>query len=223
MSASYEDFYGEPGPFDEEMERIKEHLRSTVKQEITEELERLRAENGEMKGKLKNLDQLEREAISKRGEYERKLARAEQEGHNNAQLMGLSTLITLLTEPRYRVSMTSTMGPKCGKCDEDRKLHYTTPRGRDAEEWCECHERTYSWEVEEQLVHEVSRRGGKLMAWYHSEMRYFDGDTLSSPTVLKSPEGLTLEEMARNPREYGFRTEEAAAVLAAAMNKEEEA
>ena len=32
--------------------------------------------------------------------------------------------------------------PKCDKCDENRKLHYTTPRGRAMTEDCECSQST---------------------------------------------------------------------------------
>jgi hypothetical protein len=36
--------------------------------------------------------------------------------------------------------------------------------------------------------------------------------------VLKAAEGIALEEMVENPRDYGFTTEAAAAVLADALN-----
>jgi hypothetical protein len=222
VSAGYEDYYETTSPFDEEVETFKEHLRSAVKEEISAELTRLRTENGELKARLANLDTLEREAAEARMEYVRRLHNAEFTARHTVQKEALGKLLDLLDEPRYRIEMNWTMGPKCGKCDEGRHLHYTTPRGKAMTETCECAARTANYYVEEQLVHEVARRNGKVIAWYHSGMHYFE-DGFNSPTVLKSADGVALEEMVKNPRDYGFATKEAAQVLADALNKEGEA
>ena len=218
---AYEDYYETTSPFDEEVETFKDHLRKAVKEETQKELEALRTENREMAGKLKNLVELERAAFNERIGYENKLRNVEATARRTVQKEGLVKLLELLREPRYRVERTWDLGPKCGKCDDDRKLAYTTPRGHEAFESCECATRSARWEVEELLVHEVAKRDGKLLAWYHSTSRYFDEESISSPTVLKSPVGVTLDEMAKNPRDYGFPTEEAAAVLATVLNKED--
>lgn len=220
MSAGYEDYYETTSPFDEEIETFKEHLRSAVKEEISAELTGLRTENGELKTKLANLTGLERAAKDTVRRYEQKLHNVEVTARHTVQKEGLGKLLELLDEPRYRVEMNWTMGPKCGNCDQDRSLHYTTPRGKAMTETCECATRTGHYSVEEQLVHEVARRNGKIIAWYHPAMRYFE-DGFNSPTVLKSAEGVALEEMVKNPRDYGFTTKEAAQALADVLNEEE--
>lgn len=217
--SSYDEYYENLSPFDEEVESLKNHLREGVAKEIKERLELLETQNKELTRKLKNLGTLEREAADTKREYERKLTMAEQTAMRTVQKEGLRKLLELLKEPRYRVNRNWEMGPKCGKCDEERKLRYTTPLGREMFEACECSTRSALWEVEETLVHEVSRRDGKIIAWYHGTSRYFDDDSMGSPTVLHSCEGHTLEEMAKNPRDYGFPTAESAAVLATVLNK----
>jgi hypothetical protein len=216
--SDYGGYYENTSPFDEEMERIKDHLRKAVKEETQQELEKLRTENREMAGKLADLDRLERAAQSKQLEYERKLTMAEQTARRTVEKEGLRKLLELLREPRYQVNVVHDPRPKCGKCDEDRKLHYTTPRGRETYESCECATTTTRWVAEETLVHSVARRSGKIIAWYHPVSRYSEEDYIGSPTVLKSADGVALEELIKNPRDYGFTTEAAAAVLADALN-----
>lgn len=213
------DYYEDLSPFDEDVEAFKDHLRKAVKEEIKAELEKLRTENRDMAGKLTALTTLEREAADTKREYERKLNNAEREARRTVEKEGLRKLLELLREPRYRVVTTWDLDPKCGKCDENRKLRYTTPRGNEAFETCECATTTTRWITEEMLVHEVAKRSGKILAWYHPASRYFDDDSIASPNVLKSPDGVTLEEMAKNPRDYGFATEADAQILAGALNE----
>lgn len=214
----YEDYYENTSPFDEEVEAFKDHLRAAVKEETQKKLEALLAANRDMTERLANLTTLERAAQAAKREYERKLTMAEQTARRAVQQEGLRKLLELLDEPRYRVALTYDNQPKCDRCDNNRQLRYTTPLGREAFEACECNARTSRWAVEELLVHEVSRRNGQIIAWYHTGSRYFDDDAIGSPTVITSADGVALEEMVKNPRDYGFTTEAAAAVLADALN-----
>ena len=214
----YDHYYGNTTPFDEEVEAFKDHLRKAVKEETQKELDTLRTENKDMAGKLANLEALERAAVEVRRGYEFKLRNVEATARQTVQKEGLHKLLELLREPRYRVTVVFDEQPKCGRCDEGRRLRYTTPRGREAYDMCECSATTRRWTVEEMLVHEVAKRNGKLLAWYHPGSRYFDDDTISSPNVLKSADGVALEEMVKNPRDYGFGTEDAAQLLADALN-----
>lgn len=220
--SGYDDYYGNTSPFDEEVESFKDSLRAAVKEETQKKLEALLAANRDMTERLANLATLERAAQVKQLEYERKLHNAEQTAQRTVQKEGLRKLLELLREPRYQVNRSWDLGPKCGNCDGDRKLAYTTPRGNEAFEACECATRSSLWQVEELLVHEVARRNREILAWYHPVNRYFaDDDSVASPTVLKSAEGVALEDLMKNPRDYGFTTEAAAADLATALNKED--
>jgi len=215
----YDHYYGDTTPFDEEVESLKDHLRKAVKEETQKELEALRTENREMAGKLKNLDTLERAAQATKRTYEQKIHNAEVTARQTVQKEGLRKLLELLREPRYVVTRVWDPQPKCGKCNADRKLAYTTPRGNEAFEMCECNAKTQRWTVEETLVHEVARRNREVIAWYKPVSAYFDEDNVGSPTVLTSAEGVALDELVKAPRDYGFTTETAAAILAGALNR----
>lgn len=53
----------------------------------------------------------------------------------------------------YSITWKGSYKKKCDKCDSDRKLHYKTPRGKDAVELCECGEyKKLYYPVENELV-----------------------------------------------------------------------
>lgn len=219
----FDDYFEEPGAFDQEVESFKQSLRDSVKQEITEKIEKLTAENKAKDEKLANLTALELAAEQKRIEYERKMGSAEREALDMVRKDGLRKLLDVLAEPRYRIDMERKSQPKCNKCNGDRKLEYTTPRGRVAYEACECAATTLVWVVQEQLVHEITKRNGELVVWYTSTARHYNRDNLdsiSSGTVLRSPVGASDKDLMGSPREYGFADKDDAQCVADALNKE---
>jgi hypothetical protein len=212
------DYYFEDlSPFDEAVESFKEELRGAVKHEVQTEMETLRTQNREMAEKLKNLGQLEQAAERARIHYEVQLSQAESTARRTVEKEGIRKLLSVLREPRYRIVIERDWQPKCDRCDEDRRLHYTTPRGKASYEQCECSVTTPRYAVEEALVHEVAKRNGELLAWYHEASRYFSDDSFGSPTVLNAP--AKIEEMMKDPRSYGFPSMESAQALADAMNE----
>lgn len=217
------DYFHEPSEFEQEVDSFKEALRKAVKQEITDELNGLRATVKEQGEKLTNLTALESAAEQKRIEYEQKLERTERFAVDKVRKEGIRKLLDVLAEPRYRIDTERRPQPKCSKCNEDRKLKYTTPRGRIAYEPCECAATTLVWVVQEQLVHEVTKRFGELIVWYDSTARYYNRDnpdSIGGGTVLKSPAGVSIKELMDEPREYGFASKEDALIVASSLNKE---
>lgn len=217
------DYFREPTEFEQEVDSFKEALRKSVKQEITDEIESLRATVKEQAEKLKNLNALEAEARAEKNAYEWKLTRAEREAEDKVRKEGIRKLMDVLAEPRYRIGTKRVPQPKCQKCDENRRLEYTTPRDRVAYEPCECSVTTLVWTVEEQYVHEISKRNGELLVWYDSTARHYNldnPDSISGGTVLKSPVGASDKELMDSPREYGFTDKEDAQCVVDALNKE---
>lgn len=215
--------YFEPSEFDQQVDEFKEMLRTSVREEITEEIAKLRATVKDQAGKLANLTQLEQAAKKARQEYEHKAARAELDAHAKVQKEGIRKLLEVLAGPRYRVSLTYKEQPKCDKCDADRRIAYTTPLGRKQWERCECSESEVFYRAEEQYVHSISKRRGELTVWYENTKRHSDRDdtdSIGSPTVLRTPEGVPFEELAKNPREYGYANKEDALKVASYLNKE---
>jgi transposase-like protein len=214
------DYYFENlSPFDEAVESFKEDLRGAVKEEVQTELEALRTANREMSAKLADLSKLEQAAERARIQYEVKLGQAEHAARQQVQKEGLRALLATLDETHYRVTTAWDQQPKCEKCDDQRQLNYTTPRGRVAQEACECATRTKRYEVEELFVHEVARRHGKMLVWWESTRRHTDDDYISSPTVLESPDNVPLDDLTKRFNSYGFSSKDAAQDLADALNK----
>lgn len=222
----YEYYEPEPTEADEAFDSLKESVFAAVKQEIKTELERLGKENRELKDKVKNIDQLEAEAQRTLDQAERIKSSAKHDAKREVQQEGMHSLLALLSEPRFKCDRARVEHPKCDKCDDDRNLHYETPRGRKTTERCECSDGDYRWIVEEQFVQEVDKRNGEVMVWHkaiEARIGTRDRDSFGSANVLKSAEGKTLAELVENPYGYGFSTREAAQVLADAANEKDDA
>lgn len=213
--------YFEPSEFDQQVDEFKEALRCSVKEEITKEISDLRATVKEQGERLKNLTALERETEQKRIEYEHKLRRVEWEAEDKVRKEGIRKLLTVLAEPRFALKREYIQGPKCDKCDGNRRLRFTTARGQENTEACFCADSTPHWVVEEMLVQEVSKRHGKLLVWYSDTSRYIDQseDTFRQSNVLKPADGVAIEDLKKEPTDYGYTSAEDAQRVADALNK----
>ena len=216
------DFYNEPSEFEQEIDSFKESLRKAVKEEITEEITKLRATVKEQAGKLANLTALEEAAKRARQDYEHKATQAKQEAKREVQKEGIQKLLEVLAEPRYRIAVNYQQPPKCDKCDTDRRIPYTTPLGRKQSEHCDCATSEVVYVVEEQMAQEVSKRRGEVVVWYQNSDRFSDRDSFGSPTVLKNAEAVPIDELLKAPRDYGFRSEEDAQLVADRLNENKE-
>lgn len=216
------DFYEpEPSEADELIESIKEKLRTEVKQEILDELAKLRKTNGELTTKVKNLAELERASIIAKGEYEHKAKQAERTAKSDAAQLAANELLAVIATPKFTVDSIYTKKPKCDKCDGKRRLNYKTPSGRESYEMCDCNGSDHSYEVVEQMVKTISKDRYKDLIVRYVVSREFmaslnrEGDHIRS-TILSQPR--SLEAMEGNYSEYGFDTRESAQALADHMN-----
>lgn len=132
----YNDYFDfpEPSTGDIVFEELKRVLLGTLKEEIKTELEALRKENEELRPYKEDRDRLQRELDLVRSNCTRRIKEAQEEARN-------STFESLLGEhmvQAWKVGREYILPPKCDKCDDKRKLHFTSPRGRDMTEECEC-------------------------------------------------------------------------------------
>lgn len=140
----YENFY-EPSENDIVMEEIGDILKKMIRKEIMDELEALRKENAELQEFKRAKEAYERELELAKAGYE-SMARSEA---NRVKRMRIHDLFGDELTVGYMAAKNAKRKPKCDKCDDNRCLHYTTPRGRDATEYCECNGYDYTYEVKE--------------------------------------------------------------------------
>lgn len=164
-----DDYFYEPSENDIVMEEIGDILKKMVKKEILDELEALRAENAELRqfrDERKNYEAKIREA-----EYKSKVAieKAQREA-NSARIHNIfGEMLTV----GYMIASNNKKRPKCDKCNEQRRIEYTTPLGKTAYETCDCdgYESFYEVKEVEMVKFSIRKHGG----WDHDErvVRYF--------------------------------------------------
>lgn len=155
----WDDFYCEPSEFDQQIEEFKDSLRISVKEEITQELERLRKENASLIDIRNNWDRKVRELEdvyrAKKFELDKAIADAK-EAAKKAKQARLQDLISEVAPVAYMVIYKSISLPKCCLCDDQRRRKYITPLGRVAYEDCECAKRKKLYHVERSPIVRIS-------------------------------------------------------------------
>ena len=129
-----DDFYSDPSEFDLQVEEFKASLMKSVKEEFLHRMEALEKENAALRHFRDEKKAFIRDCEAKVAAAQREARKAE-EKWKNARLHQL--LGDFLTEG-WRVGITYQKGPKCDHCDENRLLHFKSPKGRDLQEECDC-------------------------------------------------------------------------------------
>lgn len=145
MSYYDEDFYCEPSEFEQQVDEFKQALMNSVRDDHKAEMERLRKENAELQPIKKRMKEIEME----RNHEKRELERVKREAVNEAKKMRLTELLKDYKSVIYAVDSEMIFHPKCGKCDGNRQVEYTTPLGRIAKEDCSCKTYTTTYELRE--------------------------------------------------------------------------
>lgn len=225
----YDDFYYEPSEADDVIEQFKEKLRKEVKQEIQDEMNRLKEENEKYRDlKDAHLD-LTKEKEKLAGMYRLKSLNLENELRQELKKATIGEIFSDFQYIAYRVDVKVTKKDKCNKCDADRKLQYETPLGRKLWEYCECSKRVYSYVVQECMMCSIEKSqyvesGVKISyAPYSIES---DGDIMLETEYLEDLRRLSefynnqdFEEIERQPWITLFKTKEKAQEFADYLNK----
>lgn len=140
----YDDYWDEPNEFEMQIEEFKTSLRNAVRTEIKEKIESLEKELAELKTFRDERDKFIRECDNKIAEARRetKEIKAMEEKWKKArlhQLLGDYLTVGWKAESSYEY------GKKCEKCDEDRKIHFTSPQGNKYKEDCKCAKKHYKY------------------------------------------------------------------------------
>ena len=129
----WENYY-EPSEFEREMECLKQSIRDNVRKEIREEIDRLRAENAELREVKENWQEMKRE----HDQALRDLRIAKENAEREAKKAKAKGILAGLAVIGYRPSVEYKTGPKCDKCDKNRYRHFISPLGREMIEECTC-------------------------------------------------------------------------------------
>lgn len=130
---AWEEFY-EGSEFDRQIEEFKDALREDVKRETLEEIEQLQKELAELRDFKVRKDEIEKEYREKMRAAQIAAADAEHKWKNAR----LHTLLGEYLVGGFTVKCEFIRGPKCSKCDENRRIHFQSPSGRDMSERCLC-------------------------------------------------------------------------------------
>ena len=134
MSYYDEDFYMELSEFEEQIEEMKASLASSVQKKFLDEMDALRKENELLREFRDHKEAYERELRQVKAEYNVKMRDAQRE----ADRKRLKDLLSLFSVIGYRPKPEYKQGPKCDKCDDNRKIHFISPSGREMTESCPC-------------------------------------------------------------------------------------
>ncbi|MBT2716889.1 hypothetical protein [Bacillus sp. ISL-57] len=175
MSYYEEDFYNEPSEFEMQVDEFRESLLKAVKEEFVSEMDRLKKENAELQEIKTNFKTIKSEYDQK----SRKLEYERQDLERKVRRERLSSLLNDFEVEYYTVASRSKYKPKCDKCDENRRLYYTTPSGRKTYESCECSNSIPVFEPIPILLSTFSIRRGEGHAWYSVKYRGDDDEYLN--------------------------------------------
>jgi hypothetical protein len=162
MSYYGDDFYYEPSEFEIQIEEFKESLMRAVKEEYVGVMENLKKENKELQEIKANFEQIKRDYDNKKWE----LSREYEDLKLKVRRERLSQLMKECEVELYTVTSRGKKIPKCNKCDEERKIHFTTPSGRKTYEMCECDKSVQIYETHPILLSSFSIRNGEGNCWY---------------------------------------------------------
>ena len=185
----YDDFYNEPSESDVYIEQLKENLKKEIKEDILNEISRLRKENEELKEVKENISKLEFSYRQKEIELESQYKQKE----DNLMKRPIRELLEIIKEKYYYVTRPYEYVKKCDKCDKDRKLELTDVYGRKHKVDCVCNRHEYGkFKVEEKyigVITEINKRNGKFNMWVdfkYSNSAFYEDEYISGTFFDKS-------------------------------------
>ena len=165
-NTSDEELFDDTSEFERLMDDFKKSLLQSVKKQFLDEMERLRREN-------ENLQKVKLELNKIKKEYEQKKWQLEIERGNLEQKIRRERIAELFRGVQvvmYRADYEYVERQKCNKCDENRKIHFKTPLGRDMYELCECANKDIRYIPVQYIANSFEYRDScnkdKLNIWY---------------------------------------------------------
>ncbi len=160
-----DDFYNEPSKFEVQMEEFKESLTKAIKSEFLEEMERLKEENQNLQGIKEHFEQIKRDYERKKSECDWAMHEAE----DKAKRMKVEELMERFKIFFWRPDWEYLYGPKCDKCDKDRRIEVVLPSGKIVKDECQCEKSRMKVMLPQRMVrYELADRNRGIAAWYYA-------------------------------------------------------
>ena len=144
----------------EYQQKMKDVLLRSIKQDIEgikSENERLKEKNEKLQELVYGIQQRENSLEIEKSQFQRKLRR-----ERLSELMGDFEVLM------YQADGGSVKIPKCGNCNENRKIEFISPLGRKTTEPCTCNVRKTVYAVREYILTEfkISDHKDMMAMWY---------------------------------------------------------
>lgn len=175
-----EEFYREPSEFEQQIYEFKGSITNAIKDEFVAKMEQLKKENEELQDVKKRMNDIEREHKNKIYELEQ----AKRDAVNIVRHEKLTKLMETLYVKVYKPYSYKEKLPKCGECNEQRLIEFTSPSGKKMTEDCSCKHGEAKYRPEEHVCVEFMSDGGKIRAWYKPS-DYKDSDRMVSANYME--------------------------------------
>jgi hypothetical protein len=200
-----DDFFLEASEFNARIEEFKASLMTAVKDEFKSEMDRLKTENEALQKVKRDFDAIQREYREKHRQLEYERANMER----TVRRERLASLMKDFEVVMWRADGKREYGPKCNKCDEQRRVKYVTPLGRTSEETCDCNVSWIDYHPVEHRASEfkIGRDDNQLSVWYklvqEKDYDYAIPDSVFASAIYR--DGMQYEGLPA--RETFFKTE----------------
>jgi len=168
----------------EYQQKMKDVLLRSIKQDIEgikSENERLKEKNEKLQELVYGIQQRENSLEIEKSQFQRKLRR-----ERLSELMGDFEVLM------YQADGGSVKIPKCGNCNENRKIEFISPLGRKTNEPCTCDVSKVVYSVKKSRCCEfrIDSDGNSMLMWYKIKE-----DRNSELARYAYKEGTTFEEL----------------------------
>lgn len=187
----YEDYYGEPSEFEQQIDEFKNSLFSAVKKEHQDKMDKLEKENQELQEVKKNWKAVESEYKSKIRELEVKSETAERD----AKRMRLKDFMEELKHNLWQANSSAVYKQKCDKCDDNREISFDSPSGKKMTEDCECFKPFMKYKPLVYELYSFQQNTNGIGKWYkkpYNDSDYYSEDSKNVELLVKTEEDFKL-------------------------------
>ena len=180
-------YYDESPYYDELTYELKESLKKSIKEEVLKKMEKIEKENKELLEVKLNYNQIKVDFERKKNEYDDKLKELENKMkkaklHELVNELCPSSIMYHVYEDSYYYVI-----PKCNKCNDNRKITFTSPFGKEYSDDCPyCSKQYLKFVMDEVEVRKLSYKwksdsynNGRYED-FGCECRIHDGDYMSN-------------------------------------------